>query len=57
MNNGIRIGKYAILDYLFYITVKWHEFVSICGVGFGGFVLVFRFKVEIPLMAILPPSN
>lgn len=44
MNNCIRIGKYAILDHLFYIIVKVHEFVSMCGVGFGGFVLVFSLE-------------
>lgn len=44
MNNCIRIGKYAILDNFFYIIVKWHVFVSMCGVGIGGFVLVFSLQ-------------
>lgn len=57
MNNCIRIGKYAILDHLFYIIVKLHEFVLVCGVGIGGVVLIFPFKVEIHLMVYLPPSD
>ena len=51
MNNCVSIGKYAILDHLLHIIVKWHEFITMYG-GWG----FFPFEAEIHLIVYLPLS-